>query len=230
MRKSNKPSNSSDVNETVSTVGLFSAELIVVLTLFLCLLVFFILVKLVLIDQNQAFDQSINQFVEPYTNAVTTRFMVAISVLGSARFMLPANILLILYFLFIRKRRWYSIKIGVIALSSVLMMHLLKLIFNRPRPLVPLLEPAIGLSFPSGHAMTSMTFFGLLIYFINGHTGNKIARILLISLMIALILLIGISRIYLRVHYPSDVLAGYCMGTIWLILSLKFLNRMERRK
>lgn len=211
-------------------MGLFSAELIVAITLFICLITFFILAKLVLIDQNQAFDQTINQFFAPYTNATTTRFMSSITVLGSARFMLPANILLILYFLFIRKHRWYSIKIGAIALSSVLVMHLLKLIFNRSRPLIPLLEPAIGLSFPSGHALTSVTFFGLLIYFVNGHTTNKTARILLICLLVILILLIGISRIYLRVHYPSDVLAGYCMGTIWLILSLKFLNRMERRK
>ena len=211
-------------------MGLFSAELLVVLALFGCLVIFFMLVKLVLLDQNQAFDQTINQFVAPYINAANTRFMVAVTIIGSARFMLPANILLILYFLFIRKHRWYSIKIGVIALSSVLMMHLLKLIFNRPRPLIPLLEPAIGLSFPSGHAMTSITFFGLLIYFVNGHTPNKTIKVILICLLVVLILLIGISRIYLRVHYPSDVLAGYCMGTIWLIISLKILNRMERRK
>ncbi|WP_170827235.1 phosphatase PAP2 family protein [Arcticibacter eurypsychrophilus] len=230
MRKLNRPSTSSEPDKTAFIIGLFSTELIVVLALFGCLTIFFILVKLVLIDHNQAFDQTICQFIEPYSNATTTRIMAAITELGGTRFMLPANILLILYFLFIRKHRWYSIKIGAIALSSVLMMHLLKLIFNRPRPLIPLLEPAIGLSFPSGHAMTSVTFFGLLIYFVHGHTVNKIVRILLICLLVALILLIGISRIYLRVHYPSDVLAGYCMGVVWLILSLEFLNRMERRK
>ena len=100
--------------------------------------------------------------------------------------------------------------------------------FNRPRPLIPLLEPAMGLSFPSGHAMSSVTFYGLLIYFIwKQKERNKLLRMGLISLLIVIILVIGISRIYLRVHYASDVIAGFCVGIIWLTTAIFTIDKIQ---
>ncbi|HEY0898042.1 MAG TPA: phosphatase PAP2 family protein, partial [Sphingobacteriaceae bacterium] len=97
-------------------------------------------------------------------------------------------------------------------------------------PLTPLLGPALGYSFPSGHAMSSVTFFGLLIYFIWKRAGlNPGIRYLIISLLVLLICIIGISRIYLRVHYASDVIAGFCVGLIWLVISINLLDRIEKR-
>lgn len=230
MTKLNRHSSSSEDKKAGAVIALFSAELLVVLTLFISLIAFFFLIKIVLIDENHSFDKEIYSLIEPHTNAFTSRIMVIASFIGGTRFMLPANILLTCYFLFIRKHKWYSIKISVIALSSTIILHSLKLLFDRPRPLFPLLEPAVGLSFPSGHAMTSITFFGLIIYFVYKNMADRILKVLLIFLLVCMILIIGYSRIYLRVHYPSDVLAGYSMGTVWLILSLWILNRMEKRK
>lgn len=230
MELPGKSSTNTDSEELQRSFTLFSKGFLVAMLVFLSLISFFVLVKMVLIDENEALDREIYSLIEPHTNETTSRIMVIYSWIGGTRFMLPANILLICYCLFIRKDRWQSIKLGVIALSSVCVMHLLKLLFNRPRPLIPLLEPAHGLSFPSGHAMTSITFFGLFIYLTIKHLKNTYLKILLVVLLLSFIVIIGYSRVYLRVHFPSDVLAGYSMGTIWLVLCLWLLKRIETRK
>lgn len=153
--------------------------------------------------------------------------MLLFSFLGSNHFMIPANIILISYFIFFKKHRWYSIKVPVVALSSFVMMSLLKYIFHRPRPHLALIEQARGFSFPSGHAMTSVTFYGLLIYLVWRNIKQIYIRWFTISSLIMIIILIGLSRIYLRVHYASDVIAGFCTGLIWLVLSIWFLRKIE---
>lgn len=92
--------------------------------------------------------------------------MQAFSFLGAHTFLIPANLTLIAWFLFIKKHRWYSIKVPVIAFSSLLLMFCLKFIFQRNRPLTPLLAEAKGYSFPSGHALMSLTFYGLIIFLV----------------------------------------------------------------
>ncbi|PRY52646.1 undecaprenyl-diphosphatase [Arcticibacter pallidicorallinus] len=230
MEAPDKSPATADSEELKRSFTVFSKGFLVAMLVFISLISFFVLAKMILIDENEAFDREIYSLIEPHTNETTSRIMVIYSWIGGTQFMLPANILLICYCLFIRKNRWQSIKLGAIALSSVCVMHLLKLLFNRPRPLIPLLEPAHGLSFPSGHAMTSITFFGLFIYLTVKYIKNKFLKIFLVILLLSFIVIIGYSRIYLRVHYPSDVLAGYCMGTIWLVLCLWLLKRIETRK
>jgi undecaprenyl-diphosphatase len=107
-------------------------------------------------------------------------------------------------------------------------MFFLKHLFNRERPLTPLLEPARGLSFPSGHSLMSFTFYGLMIYLVWTNVQNKLLSSILITALLLIILFIGISRVYLEVHYATDVIAGFCMGLMWLVLSLYTLDKMER--
>ena len=142
-------------------------------------------------------------------------------------FLIPANLILVTYFLFIKKHRWYSIKVPVVALSSLLLMFCLKFIFHRDRPLTPLLEAAKGYSFPSGHALMSITFYGLLIFLVWQNEKMHWLKWMLTILLVLLIIFIGISRVYLRVHYASDVLAGFCVGLMWLLLSLWVLRKIE---
>jgi membrane-associated phospholipid phosphatase len=149
--------------------------------------------------------------------------------LGKHEFLIPANLVLIAYFLFIKKHRWYSIKVPAIALSSLALMFILKNLFGRERPLIPLLAPAKGLSFPSGHALMSMTFYGLLIYITYQSVKNMTVKWTLITLLFFLIFMIGFSRVYLRVHYTSDVLAGFAMGWLWIVVSLKVLRKIEKQ-
>ncbi|MBC8052583.1 MAG: phosphatase PAP2 family protein [Sphingobacteriaceae bacterium] len=213
---------------SIAGVMLFTAETLLTVFLFLTSLIAFIAIaKYVFWDDKEHFDQVVFQLLSPYIREGVTTVMHLLSVIGNYQVMIAANLLLICYFLFIRKHRWYSIKIPAISLSSLLLMSVLKMIFNRPRPLIPLMEPARGLSFPSGHAMMSATFFGLIIYFIYRQNLNPKIKTLLISFLVVFILSIGLSRIYLRVHYASDVIAGLCMGVIWLTIAINVLNRIE---
>jgi membrane-associated phospholipid phosphatase len=155
------------------------------------------------------------------------RLMQGFTFLGTHTFLIPANLFLILYFLFIRRHTWFSIRVASVAVSSLLLMFTLKRLFHRRRPLLPLLQPAKGLSFPSGHALISSTFYGLLIYIVSNTVKNKPFQHTAIVLLVSLIIAIGFSRIYLRVHYASDVVAGYITGLLWLIIALDVLKRLE---
>lgn len=103
----------------------------------------------------------------------------------------------------------------------------MKRYFERPRPEFAMLEQS-GLSFPSGHAMIGGAFYGVLIYVVWRTVRHAFWRWLLTILLTLLILLIGYSRIYLKVHYATDVLAGYAMGILWLILSIYLMRRLEK--
>jgi undecaprenyl-diphosphatase len=90
-----------------------------------------------------------------------------------------------------------------------------------------LLKAVKGLSFPSGHAIMAVTFYGFIIYILFHTVDHSGAKYFLTALLVILILLIGFSRIYLRVHYASDVLSGFIIGLLWLFISLAVLNRIE---
>jgi undecaprenyl-diphosphatase len=156
-----------------------------------------------------------------------TSVMEFFTYLGAHKFLIPANIILIAYFI-IKRHKWYSVKIPVVALSSLLLMLFLKLIFHRVRPMSPLLLGAEGFSFPSGHALMSTTFYGLLIFIVYESVKNNLLKWSLIAAMCLLVLFIGISRVYLRVHYASDVVAGFCVGVTWLLLSIWVLGKIEK--
>src|SRR5205085_3960705 len=110
------------------------------------------------------FDVQAFKLLSGFVSDVNTNVMLFFTFLGTHIFLIPANLVLSAYFLFVKKQRWYSIKIPVVAISSLLLMFSLKYFFRRTRPLSPLLEEAKGYSFPSGHALMSFTFYGLLIY------------------------------------------------------------------
>lgn len=101
--------------------------------------------------------------------------------------------------------------------------QVLKAIVQRPRPDGFRLAEASGFSFPSGHSMVAMAFFGLLIWFVWRYEKDNIRRVLLVIALCAIIAMIGISRVYLGVHYASDVLAGFCLSLIWLVFFTKVI-------
>lgn len=207
---------------------LLTVEMLIALSIFIIAFTIFILVvKTIFWDKHQQFDSWVFQGIKGFVNETNTRIMLFFSVLGNFRVLLFSNISLITYFLFIKKHKWYSIKIPAVALGSVALMLILKEFFNRQRPLIPLLEPAFGLSFPSGHAMSSVTFYGLLIYLLVKNKINIYLQIAGTLILLLMIFFIGISRIYLKVHFPTDVIGGYCAGLIWLMLSLWILNKIE---
>jgi len=216
------------VKRVYAAIALLSLEIIILISVFsIALIAFISIAQMIFKDKKQAFDQDAFNFLLKYVSDVNTDLMQVFTFLGTHTFLIPANIILISYFLFIKKHRWYSIKVPVVALSSLLLMFSLKFIFHRDRPLTPLLEVAKGYSFPSGHALMSITFYGLLIFLVWQIEKNALLKWMLTILLILLIISIGISRVYLRVHYASDVLAGFCVGLMWLFLSLWILKKIE---
>lgn len=147
---------------------------------------------------------------------------------ASRNFIVVAALLLINWFLLIRNHRWYSLLVPVVALGSITLNLVLKQFYNRPRPLLPLVS-ATGLSFPSGHAMISASFYGLLIYLVQTHVRRPVVRWLFTAGLVLLILAIGLTRVYLRVHYATDVLAGFTAGFVWLVVAIPLLRQLEKR-
>src|SRR6478736_351240 len=147
--------------------GMVTAETIATLVIFTAVisgLVYLIRPK---VRKYKKIDLKVFDLVDPFVSEKNSQLMLLFTKLGKHQFLIPANIALILFYLFIRKHRWFSIRVASIALSSLLLMFALKHLFHRKRPIQPLLEKAKGLSFPSGHAIMSVTFYGLIIYMLS---------------------------------------------------------------
>ncbi len=125
-------------------------------------------------------------------------------------------------------------KIGLSILSNLVIItvlnQLLKIILQRPRPTDYRIIEETGYSFPSGHSMISMAFYGYLIYLIYKYVKNKYIKWIYIVLLSILICSIGVSRIYLGVHYTSDVLGGFFISISYLIIYISAVNKFLIRK
>ncbi len=170
--------------------------------------------------QNQlvAFDERVSDFVISFRTGWLTIFFIFMTNVGAQFGYVAMTIALTLYF-FLRHRNWKFIvqTVAVLILSSGSNV-VLKEIINRARPASEHLVEVYTLSYPSGHAMSAMGFYGFLIFLTVRYRMNRSLRIVLIGLLTLIILSIGISRIYLGVHYPSDVAAGFIGGLIWVAL------------
>lgn len=187
-------------------------------------LLFIIWMSLILTDNVNWFDEPIYNFIIAFKNPGLSRFMAYITTLSN-----PVVIVFLcclsLLFLIVHKK-WPIALVGT-SLISVAFNQGIKNIIKRPRPDHLRLIEENGYSFPSGHAMGSMAFYGFLIMIIFKLNINRWLKIILIFLISVLILLIGISRIYLGVHYPSDILGGYLLS---MALIIKCFDIFEKRK
>ena len=183
-----------------------------------------VLIALIIIVKSKDFlmiDTKFYNFISSFiTNNMTTIFK-TITALGSAKFLIGLSIILIL----IIKNSKISLYILLNLLLSSTLNSILKKIVIRPRPLEINLIKEKGYSFPSGHTMTSVAFYGFLIYLIYKYIKNKYLKYSLISLLTIVSLLIGLSRIYLGVHYLSDVIGGIIFGLIYLIIFISIVNK-----
>ena len=115
-------------------------------------------------------------------------------------------------------------------ISATLLSQIFKFIIRRERPIgINLIEES-GYSYPSGHSMVSMAFFGLIAYLIYKNVKNKFYKIISIIALLIIIFLIGFSRIYLGVHYFSDVLAGFLTAIAYLMIFITLTNKYKVTK
>lgn len=208
--------------------ALMAAEIVLSMMLFVAVIAVLVFLTRKRLRKYKPVDLAVFDKLQYYTSERNNALMLFITFLGKHQFLIPANLLLIFYFLLINKQSWFSVRVAAIALSSLALMFELKYLFRRKRPLSPLLKAARGLSFPSGHAIMAVTFFGLIIYIIHHSVSVVWLQYVLIFFLCILVLLIGFSRIYLRVHYASDVLAGFIIGLTWLVISLGVVEKIEK--
>ena len=166
-------------------------------------------------------------FIEKLRNYKLTTFMKLATKLSNPEIMIVIAIISIIICIKFIKNKKLSLGIILNLAGITIINQILKFIFRRERPIGYRLIEMSGYSFPSGHAMVSLAFYGLLIYITKRLVKNKYLKILLIILNIAIIILIGVSRIYLGVHYLSDVLTGYSISIIYLLITTKLLNKYK---
>jgi undecaprenyl-diphosphatase len=206
--------------------GVFS--IVCYLLIFIAIVVIIVLLLRGPLRKHKQYDLKVFQQLQPLHTPANNRIMQAITFLGTHQFLIPVNLLLIGSFFFLsRHHHWYAFDILVLSLSSLVLMLLFKQLFRRKRPETPLLFAAKGLSFPSGHAMMSVCFYGFLLHILLQSSLNPGLQIVISIICIALILLIGFSRVYLQVHYVSDVFAGFIIGASWLYVALQVFNNLE---
>jgi len=175
------------------------------------------------------FDDAFIWLIRYYANPALDKFMLFITDIGFGKgygIIVGATIVMLAY-----KKRWHDISALAICLSGAgFLSVLLKNSFQRVRPDSFFLVQETSYSFPSGHAMASMCFYGMLAFFLMREVKSWPVRLLLAMLAVVLSLIIGISRIYLGVHYPSDVVAGYAVGFMWLLFCISLLLRQEKKQ
>jgi len=136
--------------------------------------------------------------------------------------------ILLLFLIIFKDRR--GIFLNISAIASVGINYVLKQLIRRERPDSLRLVEQGGFSFPSGHTMISVCVYGYLLYLVKSSVKNKFLKYFLSTVLVILILSIGISRVYVGVHYFSDVLAGYLLASIILILVIVYTNKYFRGK
>ena len=166
-------------------------------------------------------------FVKTYLiKEQVTPVMKIVTFFGGATCLIGLTIILFI----IIKNKKIGLLIGINLVTITILNQLFKFILQRPRPTKNRIINENGYSFPSGHSMISMAFYGFLIYLIYKYVKNKKLKYISITLISILIIFIGISRIYLGVHYTSDILAGFLFSISYLIIFILIANNKVLNK
>lgn len=173
------------------------------------------------------FDRFIISGMEASANDGMDKVMFVITEMGSAWFLTVLSIIVLGVLGFKMKDKWGMLFFVVAIGGGSLLTLLLKSLYSRERPSINAEIDAVGYSFPSGHSMGALIFYGFVIYLVVRTRQRAWIQWLTVTILSIVVLLIGSSRIYLGAHFPSDVLAGYIAGSIWLILSLIALEWIQ---
>ena len=163
------------------------------------------------------FDEGVRNFVHEFATPALTIVMQTASFLGSTLFLIVFGVIIVIA-LYLRKHRRGAILFTITTIGASVLLMTLKLAFRRarPEPFFDTILPA-SYSFPSGHSLAAFCFYGALAEILSERTDKLWQQTLVWISAVTMILLIGISRIYLGVHHPSDVVAGYAVGLIWVM-------------
>ena len=191
--------------------------------LLVCIVIFWEILENIFQQEIEGFDTYIYNIISKSISEPLTTILKIVTNLGGPITYILISLLIIIF----SKNKKYIVYILTNLLLIAGINQAIKFIIQRPRPVEYRMIQQGGYSFPSGHSMVSMAYYGLLIYFIYHKIKNKQLKWTLCIILSILILLIGVSRIYLGVHYASDVIAGFCFSLGYLIIYTKII-KIER--
>ena len=175
----------------------------------------------------KAWDQRLTDYVLSFRSPGLTRYFRAVTEIGDVHGYLVILALSVLGSIFIFKRWKYIAQVALVLVLASVSNMMLKRFIDRARPGIEHLVVVKTLSYPSGHAMSAMAFYGFLIYLVYRMNLKRWVKGMGIGLLALLILSIGISRIYLGVHFPSDILGGFIAGLIWVVFCILIFGLIE---
>ena len=196
----------------------------------ICLIIIFILIMILVVGKNTStVDEVASKFI---TNAIPEsahNILEIITTIGGTK-VLPIIILIVGFTAIILKKEKYGLLILINSLLATGSYIIIKNVIQRPRPNPFRFIEETGYSFPSGHATNNMAFCGILIYLICKNVKNKKLKIISTILLSLWVLIIGISRIYFNVHYVSDIIAGFILGLICILISINIVLTNKNSK
>jgi membrane-associated phospholipid phosphatase len=180
-------------------------------------------------NATEVFDNTIIWLIRYFASPVLDKIMISVTDVG---FGVTYGIIVAITFLLLTYyRRWREIGgLGICLAGGAALNFWLKYLFHRSRPDLFRVVQEIGYSFPSGHVIASMCFYGMAAFLIMRTISSWRGRLTVMTLAAILIIAIGISRIYLGVHYPTDVLAGLAVGSMWVAFCISLLVWWEKER
>ncbi|OYX96929.1 MAG: hypothetical protein B7Y76_08400, partial [Sphingobacteriia bacterium 35-40-5] len=183
----------------------------------------------VVTEKEDWFDSRVFAILSNYSTNFSIQLFRGFTFFGSGTFLFPAYTI-ILAWLFYKHRKTDAIDIALLAITSSLLLHVLKISFARHRPELPLLTDSNTYSFPSGHTLSSFVFLSILVWRLWQSDIDTKWKWTFTIISVLLSLAIGVSRIVLRYHYASDVVAGFSLGVAYVLLFFWLRNIWRRNK
>lgn len=176
------------------------------------------------------FDQLVISLIQDLESSNLTGIMKFFTKIGSFSSVLVICLLSAFFLFFVLKHRTELLLFVIVTIGTPIINKILKGLFQRARPELHRLIEIGGYSFPSGHAMNAFSVYGILTFLLWRHIPTRLGRAALIMISSIFILMIGISRVYLGVHYPSDIIAGYFASSFWLVISIWFFQKYREKQ
>ncbi|TYB71818.1 phosphatase PAP2 family protein [Bizionia gelidisalsuginis] len=173
------------------------------------------------------YDSAITQSILLWRSSGLTEYFIFVTHIGGIYGYLVV-FSLATFLLFITFKNWhYVFQLSIVMILALSSNVIIKEMVNRSRPDLEHLVMVKTLSYPSGHAMTAMAFYGFIIFLTYQFKINGFLKFVIITVLTTLIISIGLSRIYLGVHFPSDIIGGYIAGFIWVVLCALIFNLIK---
>ncbi|MFJ8065697.1 phosphatase PAP2 family protein [Psychrobacillus sp. NPDC096426] len=175
-------------------------------------------------------DQYVISFIQGFESPTLTSIMKCFTYVGSFHIVFGIFVIVSFFLYFVLKHRSELLLFCTVVIGTPIINQVLKQFFHRMRPDLHRLIEIGGYSFPSGHAMNALAVYGILSFLLWRHIPSRLWRITLIIISTIMVLMIGTSRIYLGVHYPSDIIGGYFASGFWLAISIYFFRRYKEKR